>query len=1581
MPAVTASAGDAAGPARGAFMAQVRAILKTQRPGSADRLERFAALWESGLADADLLPQTPEGVAASVLSLWDHAQQRLPGVPAVRVIAPHQQMHADRSSFAVAEIVTDDMRFLVDSVLGALRRMDLSIQTLVHPVIGVRRAEDGQLQALDPAGAAESMMQICFGPGVPPEKFATVADELSRVLDDVRVVIADFPAMATRLEQAEAILPHDGAESAFLGWMRDGNFVLTGYRHYALTDDGIEIATDTALGVLRDAAIPVFDVLRDPASLSGAVLTGLHNAAQRVLVAKANLRSTVHRPHHCDVVLVKTLDAQGRVNGGHLFLGLFAATAYNRNPRSVPILKEKIARIHALARLTPDSHDSRALGNILETWPRDELFQADDVQILEAARGVLSLQIRPRLALFVRPDPFGRFVSVLTYIPRNRFDTVLENRLGQMVADAYEGRLSVSYVTIGDNPLARAHFVVATTPDKRPDVDVAALERAMAQAARSFADHLSDVAVENLGEERAQDVVTRWAEAFPASYTERHNAAEALADIALLEQARREQTLCLTPGRRPGTGPQEFVLKLARIGKALALSDILPLIETLGVRVVEETAHALRPAGCAPMSMQYLDIESADGAPVDLELHGAALHATLMAIWSGRIEADGFNRLVLSAGINWREAWLLRAMFKWCRQTGFPFSQRAVEAALAAQPAAVRWLVDTFNARFAPDGARTDDAAGWKVLLDAIASPDEDRILRRLKAMLDGIVRTNFFQADGAKPYIALKIDCAKAGDMPAPRPMAEIWVHGARMEGCHLRGGKVARGGIRWSDRREDFRTEVLGLLKAQMLKNVIIVPVGAKGGFVLKKPPAVTGDAAKDREALQAEGIAAYRMLIGGMLDVTDNLAGQDVMRPAGVAARDGDDPYIVAAADKGTATFSNIANELSAEYGFWLGDAFASGGSKGYDHKGMGITARGAWVNIARHFREMDHDIQAREFTCVGVGDMSGDVFGNGLLVSRKTQLVAAFDHRHIFLDPAPDPAVSYDERARLFALGRSSWADYDAKLISAGGGVFARTAKTVPLSPQVRALLDLNAEAAEPDEVIRAILKARVDLLYFGGIGTYLKASTEGHGAAGDRANDAIRIDGREVRARVVGEGANLGVTQAARIEAAQNGVRINTDALDNSAGVSTSDHEVNIKILLADAMSSGLLDEEARVQLLRHMTDEVAQLVLRDNHQQSQAISLDALGGAANIPAYAALMNVLTAHGSFDRAVAGMPDDAALAVRAAAQQGLTRPECCTMLAQTKLWLADAIDRSRLPDDPLLQTELDAYFPAPLRARFPEQINRHRLRRELIGTAMTNELVNRMGAAAFGRLAGESGAAPVAVAKAAWVAREAFGLAAFHERVEALEDKVPAATLLAMQANARYLQEEAARGLLSGVELDMTLNEAVAALKPGLAALMTENAIRVAQDPQIQALTDQGVGQELAALAVALPRLASAPAIVRLAAQRSVKLEQAEAAWNKTGEIFGIEALRNAALAAPVRGGWGGRAVAALADDLTALRLSLSAALLEDGNERALMERLGPAAARAAQLARDAAAVPDFAACSVALRGLRRLMQSS
>jgi glutamate dehydrogenase len=1570
--------------ARAELLAQAEAALKLRLQGEdLPQARLLLHFWAASLPTSELAAMPAEELAGAALSLWDFARTRPPGPAAVRVFNPRGRAEGWRSPYAIAEIMNDDMPFLVDTALATLHRLDETVHSVVHPVVPVTRDAAGRITALG-SGNHESLMQVAFGPQADPEALARVRLALVAAMADVRTAVSDYTPMSTRLAEVAASLPAS-TERDFLGWMSQDNFVLLGYRKLCQVGPGLVSPEPTAsLGLLRDPARAVFGRQHGTGALLPATLESLRQP-DRVAVAKADMRSTVHRAQLCDVVVVKDPpDANGEPTGLHLFLGLFAADAYNRNPRSIPMLREKVERILAEAGVDPEGHDGRALRHILDTWPRDDLFQGTEAEVLAAARRVLDLEVRPRLALFVRRDLFGGHVSAIVCVPRDQFDTRLRRSLADMVARAFGGTVAGYAIAMGDGPLARVQFVIAADPQVSGQVDVAALEAAMAQEARSFADRLADALAAEQGEAEAARTLSVWGDAFPDDYAARHTATASVHDIRLAEAAREAGRLRMALVRPMGAPPHRMALKLFNPAQAVPLSDILPLIETLGLRVIEEVPNRLRPRTGTGVVLQTLTVESADAAAIDVDATGPALLDTLEAVWGQRAEADGFNRLVLRAGLTWREAWLLRAMFKWCRQVGFPFSQAAVQTALAASPQSARTLVDLFHRRFDPSLQRNAAAearldAAWSAELDAIASPDDDRILRRLRTLLDAVVRTNFY-IPGERDVIALKIDSARAGNMPLPRPLVEIWVHGARMEGCHMRGGRVARGGIRWSDRREDFRTEILGLMKAQMVKNVVIVPVGAKGGFVLKRPPAPTGDAARDREAFAAEGVACYRLLINGMLDVTDNLRadGGTVVPPDHVVRRDGDDPYLVVAADKGTATFSDIANGIAVERGFWLGDAFASGGSIGYDHKAIGITARGAWVNIARHFREMGRDIHTQEFTCVGVGDMSGDVFGNGLLVSHRTKLLAAFDHRHIFLDPSPDALASFAERKRLFHLPRSAWADYDRALISPGGGVYPRSAKAIPLSPEAAAMLGLPPGATEPATVMRAILTAPVDLLYFGGIGTYVKATAESQADAGDRANDAIRVNGAALGARVVGEGANLAVTQAGRIEAAMAGVRLNTDALDNSAGVSTSDHEVNIKILLADATASGRLTERQRVDLLGSMTDEVAELVLRDNQQQSQAISLDALGGALDLPAQNALMGLLEADLVLNRAVAGLPAPGSMAARAAAGQGLTRPELCTLMAHTKLWLAARIDASSLPDDPALGAVLVDYFPHKLRTGFAREIARHRLRKELIGTAITNGLVNRLGAAAFGRLVADAGVDAVEVAKAALIARDAFGLPEAWTAIEALEPTVPSAALLRVLVATRRLQESTARALLAGGPVSAPIAEAVAALKPGLAELVAKAGARSGGSPEAASLMASGVPAQLAALAAALPDLLAAPLVVRLAATRGVGVDEAARAWSGTGEAFAIEALRGAVAAIPAQGPWGARAAAALSDDLSALQSEFAARALEGGiDAAALLARTGAVGVRAVALAREAAAMPDLAAATVATRALRAL----
>ena len=1549
----------------------------------------FIARLHAAVPTAELAAMTPEALAAATAGLWSLAARRRPGEALVRVSTPgHGAASGPR---AVAEIVTDDMPFLVDSALAAItggqpgRAASASVRQLLHPVAAMHRDAAGAL--LDWSDAApggpgwlrESWMRIEFT-GTPPGGSAGLEAALRHVLDDVQATNRDHAAMRALVAQAAGEVTHgpsqatpDGRTAAeFLHWLLDDNWVLLGHRRVAVAPDGaLSIVDAENLGLLRDPAVAAFDTLADLHAAPAAVRAALLDPAP-LAVAKANLRSTVHRAAHGDVVVARVFGAGGAVTGVRVFFGLFAATAYTRNPRSIPFLAQKVAGILAASGVDPASHDGRALRHVLDTWPRDELFQAPAAAILDGARRALDLRLRPRTALVLRLDPFERFVSAIVWLPRDVFDTRLREAVGGILARAYAGRVSAFYIALGDDPLARVNYIIGTTPGAVPPVDAAVLEEVVRQAARDFRDRLAEALADREGEAAAARLAARWGDAFPAAYREAATAAQAAADLALVERAASTGRPASRLEQAPGDAPDMLTLRLAQPGAPLPLSDTLPLLESLGLSAIEEVPYHLQAAslpgveGVPQVVLQVFALRA--GAAADPARFPALLEA-LDALLDGRAEADGFNRLVLRAGLTWRECWLLRAMHRWLKQVGMSFSQSGVEAALAAHPGAARILVDLFHARFAPGQAGTDEAPldhAWAALLDGVANPDEDRILSRLMTLLRAVLRTNF-HADA--PFIALKISSADAGDMPLPRPWREIFVHSARMEGCHLRAGPVARGGIRWSDRSEDFRTEILGLMKAQRLKNVVIVPTGAKGGFVLKRPPP-----ASSRDALMAEGVACYSILINAMLDMADNLDGAAVVTPPGIRRRDGDDPYMVAAADKGTATFSDIANGIAVARGFWLGDAFASGGSQGYDHKAMGITARGAWVMAARHFAELGLDIQADPFTCVGVGDMSGDVFGNGLLVSRQTRLLAAFDHRHIFLDPAPDPARSYAERARLFALPRSSWMDYDPAALGPGGGVFSRAEKRITLPGAAADMLGLPPGAHEPAAVMQAILRAPADLLYFGGIGTYVKASTESQADAGDRANDTLRVNGSELRARVLAEGANLAITQAGRIEYARTGAggvggRLNTDALDNSAGVSTSDHEVNIKILLADAERDGVLTRRGRDDLLAAMTDEVAALVLRDNDGQSIAVSLEQRGGPADLPAHAALMLVLEREGLLDRAVSGLPDAAALKARIASGDALVRPEVAALLPVAKLWLTDAVERvaggggADLTADPAFAPALLAYFPHPLQEGFAAFAARHRLRRELIATIVANAVANRLGPAALGRLSADG--TPLGIIRAAWLAGELFGLDALADAVDAAP--APAGVRLDALLALRRLQEAVARDLL-GAGVDGPLDAAIAALRPGIAALAAAAAAEAASTPAAAALRAAGLPDALAAQVAAAPRLQAAPAIVRLASGAGVP-PAAAAAWAEAGRALGIEDLRAAIAGAAAPGPFGARAKAALLADLQLAQARAAAAAVR-GTDPAAQ----PGAAAAAQLARDAAAAPDLAGLSIATRAV-------
>ncbi|WP_207484717.1 NAD-glutamate dehydrogenase [Arenibaculum pallidiluteum] len=1529
-----------------------------------DQTERFARQFYANVPPDDILRASPEQLYGAALAFWQFGQARDPGAAQVRAYHPDLALNGWTSHHSVLEIVNDDMPFLVDSVTAELNRHGLGVHLVIHPVLRVRRNDAGALVELyephaAPAdAAAESWMHVHLEELTDAEALARLAADIRRVLADVRAAVADWKPMRARVEQAlsdigapEVPVPEDerAEASAFLRWLDADNFTFLGYRSYRFPEGEAEaeqatslrVLEESGLGILRDHGFMVFQGLRNFGQLPPDVQQFLRQP-RLLMVTKSNVRSTVHRPTPLDAVFVKVFDDRGRVVGDHLFVGLFTSAAYSRSARDIPLLRRKIDRVLARAGFAPEGHDGKALIHILETFPRDELFQIGEDELYDMALGVLHLQERQRTALFMRRDPFERFVTCLVYVPRDRYDTDLRRRIQAILEQAFQGTCTAFYTQLAESVLARVQFTIQTTPGQIPEIDLVALEAHIAEASRAWTDRLQSALTASHGEEHGLRLQRRYAAAFPLAYRERFPAEVAVADIGHAEQAVQSGGLSLAL-YRPVEAPAEALhLKLYRAGGAIPLSDVLPMLEHMGAKVMAETGpFELRLAGRAEsVWLHDFEMRSRDGGPVDLGAVRDAFEDAFARVWSGEMEDDGFNRLVLRAGLSWREVAVLRAYAKYLRQARLQFSQDTVEDTLASHPVIAALLVRLFHALHDPARPQEATPKGEAVngllveidhRLDAVSNLDEDRILRRFVNLVRATLRTNYYQG---KPYIAFKLDSRQIDDLPLPRPWVETFVYSPRVEGVHLRGGKVARGGIRWSDRREDFRTEILGLMKAQMVKNAVIVPVGAKGGFVVKRPPAPEAG----RDAFQAEGIECYRTFMRGLLDLADTLAPDGtVVPPKGVVRRDADDPYLVVAADKGTASFSDIANAIALEYGFWLGDAFASGGSRGYSHKDMGITARGAWEAVKRHFRELGTDIQSQDFTVVGVGDMSGDVFGNGMLLSRHIRLLGAFDHRHVFCDPDPDPERSWQERRRLFDLPRSSWADYDRSLISEGGGVFERSAKSVALTPQIRERFGIERERVSPAELIQAMLRAQVDLLWFGGIGTYVKASSESGAEVGDKANDPLRIDAAEIRARVVGEGANLALTQRARIEAALAGVRINTDAIDNSAGVDTSDHEVNIKVLVDGVVARGDMTEKHRDELLAEMTDEVAALVLRDNYLQTQALSVERAAGMERFEAHLRFMRALEKRGHLNRAVEALPDDEELSGRLLSRMPLTRPELAVLLAYAKITLYDDLLESPLPDDPDLERDLASYFPAPLRERFGAAVAGHRLRREIVATVVTNDLVNRVGPTFVMDQMDRTGMGPADVAIAYTAMREAFGLRALWDGIEALDNHAPAELQIEMLLQIQALLDRTTSWLLVNAAGDLRkTGQACAAGTAALAARLAD-LLPPADRERLEVETGRrqalGVPEALARRVASLPALSAAPEIVRIADRLGRTADGVGGVYFALGNRLGLDWLRAQAAAIRADNHWQRQAVSAIVDDLFALQGQLTTRVLE------------------------------------------------
>ena len=1172
--------------------------------------------------------------------------------------------------------------------------------------------------------------------------------------------------------------------------------------------------------------------------------------------------------------------------------------------------------------------------NVLETYPRDELFQAPVVDLIRIARAVVNLYERRTVRLLARRDPFQRFYSLLIYVPRDRYSTEVRQRIEQIVLEEFGGTNFETQVQISDSNHARLHMVVRTDPEDRRKVDLPAIEPRIAEATTTWTDRLRAVLVSKHDEAVALALAQRYRRAFPLAYEEDIAPADAFEDLADLEALRSHPDTPRLKLHRPAhQNPERVHLKIVKLGDPVPISDLVPMLENFGLQVIAERPYELAwPEGGAAW-IQDFELEHRDGLRIDIARIESTFKEAFTQAWRGEIENDGFNRLLLAIGLTGREIIVLRAYCRYLLQTGVPFSQTYMERTLAANAGIAKNLMRLFEVYFEPRLAARGQSRSEKLVaairagLDTVTSLDEDRIIRAYLNVVRATLRTNFYQQDSEgrlKSYVSFKLDPQKIPDLPLPRPKFEIFVYSPRVEGVHLRMGDVARGGIRWSDRREDFRTEILGLMKAQNVKNTLIVPVGAKGGFVVKRPPA-----GLMREELQAEVVACYETLIRGMLDLTDNIVGNRVVPPPRVVRRDTNDTYLVVAADKGTATFSDLANAISQEYGFWLGDAFASGGSAGYDHKKMGITARGAWECVKRHFREMGVNIQSQAFTAIGIGDMSGDVFGNAMLMSRHTRLLAAFNHQHIFLDPAPDAALSFAERERLFQLPRSNWEDYDRRKISRGGGVYARAAKSIALSADVQTMLGLQSAAAPPSEIVRAILRMPVDLLWNGGIGTYVKATGETNGEVGDRSNDAVRVNGAELAARVVGEGGNLGLSQRGRVEYALGGGRLNTDFIDNSGGVNTSDLEVNIKILLNPLVAAGKLTRARRNQILASMTNEVAGLVLRNNYLQSQAISTLELRAAARLPEYQHLMHSLERSGDLNRSLEFLPNDEQLAERSKRSTGLTRPELAIMLSYSKIWLSKHLLASDVPADPYLSLELERYFPSPVRKRFARAISRHRLRREIIATATTNSLVNRMGPTFVSSAQDDTGAEPAGIARAYSAAREIFDMRELWARIEALDNRVPAKLQYGMMSETSRVLRDSTYWLLAHRREDLQVDRAVAEFRRGTRELKSaiDQVLVGAARERFEAVRKEhleaGVPSELAAGVASLDACNAALDIVELATAHRVSIPEAARTYFEVGARIGLDWLSEHIERLPVDGPWQAAARTGLRDSASSI----------------------------------------------------------
>lgn len=1530
---------------------------QTLTPQEAARIYPILRAYFEAAEVEDLRQLSAQDVLGAVCSHLEFAQTRPKNTPKLRIYHPNLDQHGWQSTHSVIEIVSDDRPFLIDSLTLLLARNNLRLHTLVHPVLAVERDQHGSALAItrreQKHGALESFIHAQIDRISDATMIKTLEAELNEMLATVQIMVSDSDAMhqqardlALDIEHNPFLTQHLNEEAkesaAFLRWLSGGHFLFMGFCDYDLvTKDGesaLKIVHESGLGILKNQGNKEYS---ESFSRLPQALRDHLNDAQILLLNRSETRSTIHRAAYLDYISIRKFAPNGTVTGERRFLGLYTASAYQASPKHVPFLRQKIAHVVQKLDYLPASYKAKMLDFVLETYPRDELFETPPDTLAQIAEGLVNLQERPRTRLFTRKDHYHRSVSCLVFVPRDSFNTELRLKIETLLIESFGGLSAEFSVAIADWHLARVLYRIHTPHGSLPDYNEKELEQEIARIVRGWHEELHQALIDHSGEVQGNQLFAHYRDAFPAAYREEFNPRSAVLDVLQLSSLDSENNTLAVKLYRPfHRRAGRYHLKVFRFGEPISLSESLPLLESLGIRVRDERPFRVSPIDGAELWINDFGLVVPDEARLEEDGLREKFQALLQRLSTGQAECDGFNRLALAAHLDWQEIALMRALAKYLRQGGLTFNQSYLEACLANHANISKQLVMLFHARFHPDHHDHDHAHHLATQIQdqlrGVENIDEDRILNALLSLILAIVRTNYYQAaHDDLPCLAFKIASEHVEFLPQPRPLYETWLYSPQMEGVHLRGSKVARGGLRWSDRMEDFRTEVLALLRAQMMKNSVIVPMGSKGGFVVKQASNA------DRETWLAEGLACYRLFISGLLSITDNFSGGQILRPQRTVCFDDEDPYLVVAADKGTAGFSDAANEVSLSHGFWLGDAFASGGSRGYSHKKMGITARGAWESVKRNFRHLSIDIQTTPVTVIGIGDMSGDVFGNGLLLSNAVKLIAAFDHRHIFIDPNPDPLISFNERKRLFELPSSSWRDYDQALISKGGGVFDRKLKRVPISPEMAECFDLKGEFCSPDELIRAILTARADLLYNGGIGTYIKAKSQTHQDANDRSNDAVRVDACDVRVKVIGEGGNLGLTQAARIEFALNGGLIFSDAIDNSAGVDCSDHEVNIKILLDRALVEGELTARKRNELLASMEEDVAKLVLRNNYLQTQILAINRFSSVQMLSAQSRLMNLLEREGRLNPVREGLPSRQQLLERRRANTGFTAPEVAILMAHSKISLDQALLASNLPDEPIFFNVLESYFPDTLKHLSAHHLPNHYLRREIISNQLANHVVNRMGITFIFRLSEDTAMSAPEITRAFWIAQQLFCAEATWTAIEQLDHRLIADLQIEMMIRVRTLIERATRHVLRRMRTGLDARSFIDTYQAAISTLLTAlpRLISEADDEHIAhrlARCREGGAPE--ALSEVLARLDYAAAffdIADLAQQCAVPLETIAHNYYALGHALELNGLREAVTQLPRENRWQSLARSALRDDLYALHRNLTQTALSQG----------------------------------------------